>query len=249
MSQEKLELLDKYAYLYNNISEIDQLETSYRVRTLLEHTRGRHKKVLEMGIGFGIVTRVLAERFEEVVAVDGSAKVITRNRNLLGQMKNLTLIHSLFEKYNPESNFDLIIMFDVLEHVVDPMLILNLAKGWLAPKGKIHIVVPNAYSFHRRLGRTMGLLVNETDIGETDRKRGHYRIYTYDTIRHDIEKARLDVELIKGTLIKPLSTRQMAGWSPEILDGLYRLGMELPDFCSEIYVIAGIAEKIRNTNE
>ena len=75
----------------------------------------------------------------------------------------------------------------------------------------------------------MGLIDSETDIADTDRKRGHYRVYTYDTIRRDIEAAGLVVELVKGTLIKPLSTQQMAGWSPEILDGLYRLGMELPE--------------------
>lgn len=230
-------LLDQYAHLYKTISEIDRLETLYRVRTLLEHAKG--EKVLEMGIGFGIVTRVLAERFKEVVAVDGSNKVIQRVRKEMGQTNNLTLVHSLFEEYTPDSQFDVIVMFDVLEHVPNPVEILLRTREWLAPQGKIHIVVPHAYSLHRRLGRAMGLIESETDLAETDHKRGHYRVYTFDTLRRDIERAGLVVDVVKGVLIKPLSTQQMAGWSPEILDGLYRLGMELPELCSEIYVVAG----------
>ena len=237
MSEKESKLLDKYAHLYETISEIERLETSYRARTLLELARG--EKVLEMGIGFGIVTRVLAENFKKVVAVDGSGEVIERTRKALGQMNSLTLVHSLFEEYTPDSKFDVIVMFAVLEHVIDTMPILHRAKGWLAPQGKIHIVVPNAYSFHRRLGRAMELIEKETDLAESDLRRGHYRIYTIDTLRHDIEQAGLVIELVQGMLIKPLSTQQMAGWSPKILDGLYRLGMELPELCSEIYAVAG----------
>ena len=85
----------------------------------------------------------------------------------------------------------------------------------------------------------MGLIDSETSITETDRKWGHFRVYTIDTLRRDVERAGLEINVVKGMLIKPLSTQQMAGWSPEILDGLYRLGMELPELCSEIYAVAG----------
>ncbi len=237
MSQNKSKLLDKYANLYETISEIDRLETSYRIRTLMEHATG--ESVLEMGIGFGLVTAALSKKFKRVVAVEGSKKVLQRVSKELGQTDNVTLVHSLFEEYSPDSLFDAIVMFNTLEHLVDPVAILLRARGWLAPQGKIHILVPNAYSFHRRLGRAMGLIENETDITETDRKWGHHRVYTFDTLRRDIEAAGLVVDLVKGMLIKPLSTQQMAGWSPEILSGLYRLGMELPELCSEIYALAG----------
>jgi ubiquinone/menaquinone biosynthesis C-methylase UbiE len=235
VSQDNSELLDKYAEEYETIHDIDRLETSYRIRALLEHATG--ESVLEMGIGFGLVTSALSKQFKHVVAVDGSQKVIQQARKVLGKTDNVTLLHSLFEEYSPDSLFDVIVMFNTLEHVVDPVAILLRAKRWLMPQGKIHIVVPHAYSFHRRLGRAMRLMENETDITETDRKWGHYRVYTFETLRRDIEAAGLVVDLIEGILIKPLSTQQMAGWSPEILDGLYRLGMELPELCSEIYAV------------
>lgn len=237
MAQDKSKLLDQYAKLYKTIHDVDRLETSYRVRILLEHATGEN--VLEVGIGFGLVTSALSKKFKRVVAVDGSEKVIQRVREMLGEIDNVTLVHSLFEEYVPDSPFDVVVTLDLLEHVPDPAQILIKAKECLAPQGKVHIVVPHAYSLHRRLGRVMGLIESETDLAESDHKRGHYRVYTFDTLRHDIEAAGLVVELMKGVLIKPLSTKQMAGWSPKIFDGLYRLGMELPELCSEIYAVAG----------
>ena len=50
-------LLDRYAYLYENISKADRLEISYHIHTLLEYAKG--EKVLEMGIGFGLTTIAL----------------------------------------------------------------------------------------------------------------------------------------------------------------------------------------------
>ena len=237
MSKNRSKKLERYAKEYKTIYEIDRLETSYRIRILLEHATG--KNVLEMGLGFGIVTLSLSKKFDAVVAVDGSSEVIRHVKKVLAKTDNVTLVHSLFEDYHPDSLFDVIVMFNVLEHVIDPVAILQCAREWLTSHGRIHILVPNAYSFHRRLGRAMGLIKCETEIAETDRKWGHYRVYTFETLRRDIEAAGLNIHLIKGMLIKPLSTQQMSGWSPEILDGLYKLGMELPELCSEIYVVAG----------
>ncbi len=232
----KTDLLDQYAYLYETILDVDRLETSYRIRTLMEHASG--ESVLEMGIGFGLVTEALSKRFKHVVAIDGSLKVIQQVKNKLAKSDNVSLVHSLFEEYVPEIQFDAVVMFDVLEHVPDPIPVLQRAKEWLTPKGKIQIIVPHAYSFHRRLGRVMGFMKKETDIAESDRERGHYHVYTFDSLRHDIEEAGLVVDLIKGGLVKPLSTRQMAQFSPEVFNGLYSLGMELQEFCSEIYAEA-----------
>ncbi len=233
MIENNSEQLERSSSEYENIQDIDRLETSYRIRILLEHARG--ESVLEMGLGFGLVTEALCDKFTHVVAVDGSQKMIRRVKKSLGRNNNLTLVHSLFEYYSPDGPFDAIVMFNVLEHLVDPVAILTRAKSWLTPQGKIHILVPNAFSFHRRLGRAMGLIKNETDITDVDRKWGHHRVYTFDTLRRDINTAGLVTEQLKGMFIKPLSTQQMSNWPSNILDGLYQLGKELPELCSEIY--------------
>jgi len=39
-------------------------------------------------------------------------------------------------------------------------------------------------------------------------------------------------------LLKPLSNSQMESWDPDIIEALYEVGKELPDYCSPIYARA-----------
>ena len=73
MSQKESKLLDRYAHLYETIHDIDRWETSYRIRILLEHATG--ESVLEMGLGFGMLTSALSKRFSRVVGIDGSKSI------------------------------------------------------------------------------------------------------------------------------------------------------------------------------
>src|SRR3712207_8661366 len=49
--------------------------------------------------------------------------------------------------------FRSIVMVRVLEHLDDPVGILQKLERFLAPQGQLHLVVPNARSLHRRLDR------------------------------------------------------------------------------------------------
>lgn len=218
---------------YKKVEETDKLESYYRVRMLLENATG--EDVLEMGIGCGFVTEALCKNFKYVVAMDGSKEIIKQVSKKLGQIDNVTLIHSLFEDYSPDRTFDDIVMFNILEHVQHPVDILKRAKGWLAPGGNIHIIVPNALSLHRRLGRAMGLNGDERALSAVDTSWAHRRVYTAETLMEDITTSGLVIEKLEGLLIKPLSSYQMKTWDNTIFDGLYQLGKELPELCSGIY--------------
>ena len=75
-------------------------------------------------------------------------------------------VNSLFEDYRSAPAFQTIVMGHVLEHVENPVEILALARGWLAPGGRILAAVPNARSLHRQAATIMGLLPNESALNE-----------------------------------------------------------------------------------
>ena len=211
---------------------------SYRARTIIELCKGR--KVLELGCGDGLVTKELVKNFCEIVAVDGSSARVDRATKRLESVKDnkgrITFHVSLFENFKPKDSFDTIICAEILEHVGDPVQILVEAKSWLRKEGCIIVVVPNARSLHRRIGKIMGLISDVHELSGQDFAVGHKRYYEVDMLSEDIVKSGLEIESMGGILLKPLSNAQMEQLSVEITDAFYELGEELPpEYCAEIW--------------
>lgn len=211
---------------------------SYRAKTIVELCKG--PKVLELGCGDGLVTQELVKYFDEIVAVDGSGTRADRARKRVESIKDkkgkIAFHISLFEDFELKNSFDTIVAAGILEHVDDPIQILRKAKGWLKEEGSIIIVVPNARSLHRRIGKIMGLISDVHELTEQDFVVGHKRCYDTDMLRNDIVKSGLEIESMGGILVKPLSNTQMEELNPEITDAFYEVSKELPaNFCAEIW--------------
>ena len=85
------------------------------------------------------MTQYLVNDFENLTIVEGSSMLLDQIPNY----ENVTKINSLFEDFNPKQKFDSIIMEHILEHVENPIELINKAKTWLSAEGKIFIGVPN----------------------------------------------------------------------------------------------------------
>jgi len=203
-----------------------------RMKTLLP--RLKRRRVLELGTAEGTVTWYLARNADEVVSVDGSPLLLERARRHVPE-RNVTFEQAFFENYEPRGSFSSIVASCILEHVDDPVAILARAARWLEPGGVIHIVVPNANALNRKVGRAMGMLERLDQIHEGDVRLGHQRVYSWKALRADIEAAGLAATHWDGILLKPLSDAQMKDWDTKIVDALYEVGKELPEYCSEIY--------------
>src|SRR6516164_4829487 len=83
----------------------------YRSQQVLPRVRG--PRVLELGCAEGGMTRGLAERFPEVVAVDGSAQVLELARRDVNK-PNVRFHCALLEEFNPEGRFNSIVMACIL---------------------------------------------------------------------------------------------------------------------------------------
>ncbi len=207
----------------------------YRIRTVVELVRGT--RILEIGCAEGMLAAALADGRREVVAVDGSAALIAQARERYTK-PHLTFHQSLYEEFVPDAPFDTVVLVNILEHVDDPVDLLRKARFWTKQGGCIIILVPNAWSLHRRIGAQRGFLADVHDLNDTDRRVGHRRVYDHDLLEVDVAAAGLVTTRHIGLFLKPLSESQMNEWSDALIDAYYELGKELPEWCSELIVVA-----------
>lgn len=202
-----------------------------------EHYVG--SRALELGCADGQITQYLAQHFQRVVVVDGVQKFLDETAAKLDHRPHIAFECSLFEAYTPEEKFGSIVIAHVLEHLDDPVGLLERAKEWLEPGGRIFIAVPNALSIHRQVGVKMGMLPSIDALNEQDVKLGHRRVYTPQRLHAEIEQAGYRIIRSGGLMLKPLANRDIEKhWSQELIDAFFAVGEDYPELCSEIYVVA-----------
>jgi len=97
---------------------------------------GNSRRILDVGCGWG---RELV-RFDNAVGIDSCLLFLETARNYTGNPVLLSDAHRLPFR---DRSFDLVIMSEVLEHLIDPCLALKEAGRVLEGEGKIVIQTPN----------------------------------------------------------------------------------------------------------
>lgn len=205
----------------------------YRVKRFVEGFEGVERgRVLEIGAGEGPVTRELKKHFESVVVVEP----VKRYCHILNEKVGNIEIHNLFFEDFRAEPFDCIVASGVLEHVADTKAFLENVKRHLNPGAQFMLTVPNAGSLHRHIGKAMGVIKTLEELGDQDKRVGHYRYYTLQTLRQDLEAGGLEVLRMSGIFLKPFPSVQMSVLYPmQYYDALDYVGRSLTNFCAEIF--------------
>lgn len=134
---------------------------------------GRRLIILEVGCSTGYFGTALIEHGHEVWGVEPNPLAAEEAR------KALTCVHTGFieDFFNEhkDARFDAIVFGDVLEHLVDPALILKRCKNFLKPGGRIVASVPNVAHIAIRAMLLEGRW-EYSDLGILDRT--HLKFYT-----------------------------------------------------------------------
>ncbi len=160
------------------------------------------KTSLEFGCGYGGFSALLKNRFyTESWAVEINEEAACEAAKKLDKVINSEATKSLDDI--PEHYFDCIILFDIIEHLVDPYSLLLALKTKLTGKGVIIASIPNI-----RYYRALTQLVihgnwDYKDHGILDKT--HLRFFTYRSIVKMLN--RLDYRIIKMEGIHPTSSR------------------------------------------
>jgi 2-polyprenyl-3-methyl-5-hydroxy-6-metoxy-1,4-benzoquinol methylase len=229
-----LEHLEKIAEnsLYSKGIMVQSIEYCFKVMSRY----AKFNDVLELGPAEGVMTRLLAENSTNLTLVEGSYLFC---ESLRENYRSATVIHSLFETYEPSCKFDTIVLSHVLEHVDNPVGLLSRLTDCLKPDGIVFCAVPNAMSIHRQTAVIMGILETETALNELDHHHGHKRVYYPELLRSHFRKSGLTIESFGGYWLKSFSNGQLEIISDEqITDGFMQLGEQYPDIAGEIYVVA-----------
>lgn len=203
------------------IEDESQLYTLSWIKSIL--TEG--DSVLEMGFGEGIVTNFLSQLKINLDVIEGAQLLVDKARL---NHKNITVIHSMFENFNPIKKYDVIICTHVLEHVDEPIYILSLMRKWLTDDGKIIIIVPNAESIHRQLSVIMGIQKNLNDLSQRDLIVGHQRVYDSDLLEQHIQQANLKINFKKGFFLKTLPNSMMLNYDVKLIKSLNIISENMP---------------------
>jgi len=104
-----------------------------------------HSKILDIGCGEGVFVNCAWRNGYDIYGLDLSEEMIKIAQSQYPHLKNRFFLGTLsnFLKNYPEEKFDIITMFELIEHLTDPLTFLREVKDLLKPKGKIIISVPN----------------------------------------------------------------------------------------------------------
>lgn len=196
---------------------------------------------LELGCYHGAFTERLAKIYPDVTVVEASEECIAIAR---GRAPLVEFVHSTFEDANlPHGHYDAIFLIHVLEHLDDPVLVLKRCREWLAPEGRLFVVVPNADAASRKIAVRMGLLTDELQVTAAERAHGHRMTYDETLLWRVVTKAGFGIEEYGGIMFKALANHQVdaalrAGIiDMQYLNGCYRLGRDYPELCASIYAV------------
>ncbi|KAB1076069.1 class I SAM-dependent methyltransferase [Methylobacterium planeticum] len=202
----------------------------------------RPGRLLELGSFRGDFTRRLTPFFPDITCVEASGEAIAAAREQVHPA--VTFVHATFETAALPGRYDTVVLTHVLEHLDDPVGLLSRVNDtWLADGGRLMIACPNANAPSRQIAVKMGLIPHNAAVTDAERRHGHRRTYSLDTLERDASAAGLSVVHRTGVFFKALANFQ---WdellktdivSAEYLDGCYALGQHYPDLCASIVLI------------
>jgi 2-polyprenyl-3-methyl-5-hydroxy-6-metoxy-1,4-benzoquinol methylase len=133
---------------------LNTLSAFYRIRARQwSQSFPKPGEALEVGCGPGIMLNVLQELGWKVTGLERTEEAAAIGRRLFG----VNVLAAEVEDLPPTRQYDLIILFQVLEHMPNPVAIVSECARRLKPGGKIIISVPNFASWQSHFGKAAWL--------------------------------------------------------------------------------------------
>ena len=161
-------------------AEVNRRTFGARIRAI-ERRYGRRGRLLDVGCALGdFLVEAKAVGWDvEGVEISSFAAERARARGLrvtAGRLEELDL---------PPASFDVVTLYDTIEHLPDPVATLGAVRQLLVPGGIVHLVTPNVGGFQQRL---LGSFWYHYKPGE------HLFYFAPPTLRATVERADLQWE-------------------------------------------------------
>lgn len=241
--------LDAIAEYYIPENDFDKFLINYGLTTAQKYFgKGCF---LELGCATGESTLRLLHHVDNLDVVEGAQSNIEKTRAKIEALikdkqweknKNIVFFNSLWEDFFwPEQKYSDIIWFHGLEHINSPDKILSRARRSLLPGGRLHVITPNANSYHRKLGVNLGMLKDIHELNERDKKVGHVAVYDRQQVFDLLQKNGFLVKDWHGVFFKLFSNKimfELCQKEKGLAGALFALGKDFPENCAELYICA-----------
>jgi SAM-dependent methyltransferase len=147
---------EELAQLYSGMdSKMYESEERGRSNTAIRHLKIVHRyltpgRLLEIGCASGAFLRSAVEAGWVVVGIEPSEELSAKAREAL-MGRGEVLCTTLQNASLPPSSFDAVVLWDVLEHVCDPMGFMRACTSLLRPGGYLFANVPDLDSMQARI--------------------------------------------------------------------------------------------------
>lgn len=163
---------------------------------------GQHRRVLDVGCWTGELGRVLLGRGCTVsgIEVDPAAAAIASSHGL-EPLVVADLDRSRPSDHFEPGSFDVVVLADVLEHLMDPVGVLADVATLLAPGGYVVLSLPNVTHGSVRLALLQGRWTY-TETGLLDRT--HIRFFNRERVADLVAQSGYEVLDLRSTVADPL---------------------------------------------
>ena len=236
---DKKSFLEESAKYYDASKDYDSIMAHFDIREMKRFFAGR--TFLELGSSAGTITKKLLFFCDSLDILEGSVLAINRTKKELNGESKVSYYDTLWEDFVPIRKYTDIVFVRGLEHIQNQSVFIKKISKWLLPGGRIHIIVPNAFSIHKILLSFFGKVNNIFKLSERDKKLGHKIIYDKTTLVFQVKKAQCMVLSVKTFFFKPFKNDVMKKISLNINNPfhkiLYVLGNLFPEYDAQIYLV------------
>ncbi len=114
------------------------------IDSCLNSFEGKKLNVLDVGCGNGNISRYMGAKGHNVLGIDISQSTIEKAQ-MLTTMQNVSFKNIAIEDLIANSEFDIIICSEVIEHLDTPLVVVSSLKQLLSRNSILIITVPNGY--------------------------------------------------------------------------------------------------------
>lgn len=253
---DKTDRIGRYADTYLGDYGFESVLVRYRHRKCLDVLRQfRPGVVVEVGCGQELLFDAVTNSgiaFDRWVIVEPSAVFHAVADGRAKKDDRLTVINGFFEDKLDDiaaacnGKPDFILFSGMINEVEKPESLLSTARSLMHRGSVIHVNTANAFSLHRRLGQAMGILETVHHLSERNQRFEQYCVYDSDCLKKLVEQAGYEIVESGGYFLKLFSHTQMEACgdilTDDVLDGLFRLGQENPEWATEIFVNARLPD-------
>ena len=164
--------------------------------SLLPKSKG--DRLLDVGCGVGTISLELQKRGFEVYGIDFSSVAIEKARE-----KGINAIPCDVDAEGipfEDSHFDVVWAGDIVEHVFDPIFLLEEISRVLKPTGKVLISTPNDMNLHRRISIFVSGKSPQSDVYRTLRQCKHHTVMSVELLEYMLTTGGLSSSI--GAIIR-----------------------------------------------